>query len=356
MLNLRGASARQGGFSLVELMVAVTLGLFILVGLSTVFLNSARSRDETERSNRQIESGRYALQALSEDLRLAGYLGEFDVNGAALPTPAALPDPCSVRLADITASLMMHIQGYDVLAGKTAGLTCITDTMLGSDIVVIRRASSCVKGAAGCDDIVNAPYFQASTCNSSAELGSLAITDAFRLDTVVANLDRHKKNCLPTAPGTLADTRRFLTRIYYVANNDQAGDGIPTLKRADMGAGTFNVVSIAQGIETLQLEYGIDANADGLPEAYSADPNAFGACAGATCVKNWMDAVTVKINVMARNPSPTYGAPTDPRTYVLGLLADGKTANTFGPFSDMVKRHVYQAEVRLTNPAGRREK
>jgi type IV pilus assembly protein PilW len=350
MLNTRPARRRDGGFSLVELMVAVTLGLFVLVGLSTVFLNSARARDETERSNRQIESGRYAMQALSEDLRLAGYLAELDVNGAQLPPPAAIPNPCSLVLSDINAAMTMHIQGWD----GVPTWPCIADAVAGSDMVVVRRVASCVSGAAGCDDIAGAPYFQASTCNSPTELGSPNTTDQYRLDTVLNKLDRHLKNCTPAAPGPVAGIHRYLTNIYYVANNDQPGDNIRTLKRAEMTADSFKVVPLAQGIETLQLEYGIDTDGDGLANVFTADPNGY-LCAGAACVTNWMNTVSVKVNLLARNPTPSYGGSPDSRSYALGFKADG-TANTFGPFSDLYKRHVYQSEVRLNNAAGRREK
>jgi type IV pilus assembly protein PilW len=346
MLTARRAS----GFSIVELMVAITLGLFVLVGLSTVFLNSARSRDETERSNRQIESGRYALQTLSEDLRLAGYLGELDVNGASLAAPVVMPNPCSLLVADLNASVTMHIQGFD---GPTLLWPCIADAAAGSDFVVIRRAQSCVSGTVGCDDLAGAPYFQASLCNTPAELGSPTTTNQFRLDTNIALLDRHQKNCLAAPPGTIAVTRRYLTRIYYVANNDQPGDGIPTLKRADMTGAGFNIVPIAQGIETLQVEYGIDTSGDGLADVFTADPNNY-LCLGAACVANWLNTMSVKVSLLARNPSESFGGLQDARTFVLGLKADG-TQNTFGPYADLYKRHVYQTEVRLNNPAGRRE-
>ncbi|MGH8561634.1 MAG: PilW family protein, partial [Nevskiales bacterium] len=67
--------SRQSGFSLVELMIAITLSLIILAALSAIFVTSSRARDEIARANQQIENGRYAMQILSDDLQLAGYYG-----------------------------------------------------------------------------------------------------------------------------------------------------------------------------------------------------------------------------------------------------------------------------------------
>ena len=349
-------AAFQAGFSLIELMIAITLGLLLLSALTAAFINSSRTRDELERASQQIENGRYAMQALSDELRLAGFWAQFNIRAAAPPTPAAMPDPCvlaasPLNLVALRDAMPLHIQGYDdgnaATAAAIAALTCsdgagalsLIDWKAGTDVVIVRRASTCIKGAADCA-LSSAPYFQASLCNNASELGSPNWFDQFRLDTVDGNLNRTLKNCTTTQP----DKRQFIVRIYFVANNDASGDGIPTLKRAELAGGSFPVVSIAPGIENLQLEYGIDTNADGAADSMSADPGT---------VANWSNVVSVKVNLLARAASPTLGY-TDPKTYTLGMKADGTTANTVTP-GGSYKRRVFQSEVRLYNPAGRRE-
>lgn len=336
----------QSGFSLVELMVAITIGLLILAGLSTIFLNSSKARGEVEKSNRQIENGRYAVQLLTEDLRLAGFYAEFDP--AELPLPSAKPNPCLTATADLIAAMPLHIQGYD--GGAT--LSCLDDVKTGTDILVVRHVSSCVAGTTNCDATVTGiPYFQASLCNAPTEMGSPDAANHFALNTDTASLTRHKRDCT-----TLANIRRYRTHIYFIANNDNAGDGIPTLKRAELGAGSFSIVPLAEGIENLQIEYGMDTNADGAPDAYSANPDSYNSCSGAACVTNWQNVVMAKLHLLARNTEATAGY-SDGKTYTLGLKADG-TANSVSIGADSLrpyKRHVYQAMVRLNNPAGRRE-
>ena len=78
------------GFSLVELMISITIGLILVAGMATLISNNAAHRAELEKSSRQIENGRYAMQVLAEDLRHAGYYGEYYEFGS---VPAAIPNP-----------------------------------------------------------------------------------------------------------------------------------------------------------------------------------------------------------------------------------------------------------------------
>ena len=347
---------REAGFSLSELMIAITIGLLILAGLAGVFSTTSKSRGEVERANRQVENGRYAIQLLMEDLRLAGFFGELDPTN--LPTPATLPDPCATDPAALRTAMALHVQGSD--DGDTVP-SCLQDVRTDTDILVIRRASTCVAGTTDCDPVTAGyPYFQASLCFpaiGATELASGNINTFFALDTNTATLTLRKRDCTTTA-----SLRRYLTHIYFVANNNTNSDGIPTLKRAELsGAGgstQFTIVPLVEGVENLQLEYGIDTDASGSnnagsPNAYTTDPGTFNACIAAACVGNWRNVVSVKLHLLTRNTEKTTGH-RDTKTYTLGLNAGG-AANAVGPFDDSYKRHVYQSSIRLSNPAGRRE-
>lgn len=327
---------RQAGFTLIEWMVSIALGLIVMTALTYAFLGSTRAQREIERGSRQIENGRYAIQLLTEDLQQAGYYSELDPRD--LPLPVAVPDPCAKAIATLADSLRLHVQGYNAPATMP---TCTSDVRANTDALVVRRTNDCVNGSANCDDASGAPYLQASLCASVAELGSRSSSSWFVLDTNASNFTLHKKDCK-----TLADRRRFRTQIYFIANNNVGSDGVPTLKRAELGAGGFTIAPLVEGIENIQYEYGLDTNGDGIVDALTSDPGTYNGCADATCaVQNWANVVALKLYLLARNTEATPGY-ADTKTYTLGPL-------TVGPFNDAYKRHAYQAEVRLINPSGR---
>ena len=336
------------GFTLVELMVGIALGLIVLAVLSTVFVNVSSNRREMERTGRQIENGRFAMQLLSDDIVNAGYFGEFDPRDAG--APAVKPDPCSTDVNDMKNAVLMHVQGY---ASAVAKPSCLSDVRDGTTVIVVRRTATCAAGEVNCDPATGGQiYFQSSLCNS--ELSNPPVATHY----VVAAMPSSGPSSFTLTQhdcGAPALLRAYVMHIYFIANNNESGDGVPTLKRAELGAnGEFAIVPLVEGIENLQLEYGLDTNGDSVPDAVTADPGAYAGCAADPCyIANWINVMTVRIHLLSRSTeaSPRY---TDTKTYSLGLQADG-TQLTVGPFNDGLKRHAYTGTVRMNNPAGRRE-
>lgn len=336
---------RQSGLSLVELMIALTLGLIVLAAMTSVFIGSNRTRNEMQKSTQQQESGRYASQLLSDNLGLAGYLAEFDLGP--LTTPAALPDPCATAVGDLLTALPLHVQGID---DGAATPSCISDARAGTDILVVRRVSSCIAGAANCDAYVaGIPHFQASLCTptdgSNIELARAMTSDAdyaahyFALSYTAADFTRRSTDC-----ATAAARQRYLVHIYYIANNNESGDGIPTLKRAELGAGAFTIVPLVDGIENMQVEYGIDNDNNGAPDTYTPAPADTAA---------WRNVMAARVHLLARNSTASPGY-TDNRSYTLGRDASGAD-KVSGPFGDGFKRHAYSTTAQMINPSWRRQ-
>lgn len=383
---------RGTGFSLIEFMIAITISTIILAALTATFVANSRARLEIDRANQQIENGRYAVMAISDDLQLAGYHSTYYIlNDPTVTVPSAKAAPCQTNAAALAAQLYIHIQGYDnpVKATGNPPPTCLdaggadllADHKDGTDVVVVRRAATCVRGTANCPDQAGAPYFQAALCQTQLN----TVGGLFRLDSLVANLNRLARNCTSPAP-----IRQWIVHLYYITNNDTAGDGMPTLKRAELagagGAAFYTATSLANGIQDLQIEYGLDYQGataadppDGRPDAFTASPDTFDApsgdagpfvdCADNTfsagsltgCTYNWANTVSAKVTILARNPFPTRDYK-DSKVYTLGLNAAGapQCATLDGngacaAFQDAYKRHVYQSAVRLNNAAGRRE-
>jgi type IV pilus assembly protein PilW len=345
------------GFSLVELLIAVAIGLSLLAGLSAMFVKNTQAQTEIEKAHRQVENGRYAIDLLAVDLRNAGYFAEF--NPTVLASPAALPTPCADTLGDLDAGLALAVQGAD---DDSAGLGCLPDLRPDTDVLVVRRSATCVAGQPGCEPLASGgPYFQASLCSNAGELNSPNVTDFYALTLTETGLTRHGRDCTAvTGSGTPAAIRRYRTHIYFVAKNNEGSDGIPTLKRAELSTDglkpKWTVVPLAEGIENLQLEYGLDlapAGGDGVADATTPDPALHAGCTTAGCaVANWRSVVAVRVHVLARNAEQT-ASYTDKKSYVLGLNLDGKN-NVIPAPEDHYKRHVFQSLVALPNLAGRR--
>jgi type IV pilus assembly protein PilW len=311
-------------------------------------VNSSAARSEVERTSRQIENGRYASELLTEDLRLAGFYGELNVGSlGATGLPA---DPCSLTPADWRSWIPVHLQGYDD-TGFASPNCALTNLKPNTDVLVVRRARACVAGVAGCDAAVNGkPYLQVSLCGSQVSPNNLRLglegTQTF---------DMQKKTCLTTA---LANKREYLVRIYFIATDNGSGENIPTLKRLELTGTGWSTVPLVEGIEELQLHYGIDYTCDGQPDVYVSNPTVYTppppppAICTAGPVDNWTSVVTVQFHLLARNleTSPGY---TDTKRYILGK--DDAGVDIERTPGGSFRRHVYTGLVRVANPSGRRD-
>ncbi len=331
----------QAGFSMIELMVAITLGLLIMTAVLTLYLNLSRNNAELAKMNRQIENGRFTIQMLQQELWHAGFWGAYAPPLPSVTPPTAIPDPCAAfsgwDAAYITNMYAIPVQGY--AAGSLP--SCVTNPQPNSDALVVRHAAACVAGDATCEAYnANKLYLQTQGCANTGHANYVASAASNPvLGTPGATV--YQKNC--TTP---ADKRKLITSVFYVRNYaNTAGDGIPTLVRADLDlSGGSVVMQIAQalidGIQSLKLEYGRDTDNDG-----SAD--VFENCAACTAT-DWANVMAVQVHVLARNLEASSGY-TDSKTYTLGTTL-------LGPFNDSFKRHAYSSYIRLVNPSGRRDK
>ena len=339
----------QHGFTLLELLIAMTIGLLLTFGLIRVFASSSEAYQALSQASQQIENGRYAIQVIGDDLRHAGYYGEY---GFAPAAGTVLPEPCELNtLADIRAAINFHVQGYNNVAAGTSPIsTCLASANIqaNTDILVVRRAHTSVTAIGLLPANANEIYLQATadstnSANPVVNFGSAA-PGAFSLT---------KKDAV-----TPAEIRKYHVHIYFISpcsvpaagtTCTAAADGgrpIPTLKRLTLtveGAGNrvWRNEVLAEGIENLQIEYGIDTNNDGLPDGnFVAVPGA---------VEDWSNVMTAQLFVLARTPEMTVGG-ADTKTYVLNSTG----APGVSPGGNF-RRHLFTSQVRIVTPAGRRE-
>ena len=227
------------GFSLVELMVSIVIGLVILAALVALFVNTSGSNRELARANSLIENGRLAIELLESDVVHAGLLGHVraDVrrpdavgragrraDGRAGPVPRLRATPWTDD--DRINFLHVPVQVYDSDA-VCGGV--ILDQLAGTDVLVVRHAELCVAGDGDCE------ADEPASCTSSPR--------AARPTSTRYVLGTERRRSLQPEPDGLRDRFRaapFVSNIYYVRDYAvTAGDGIPTLMRStfDLDAG-----------------------------------------------------------------------------------------------------------------------
>ena len=376
----------QRGFSLVEMMIAMTIGLMITAGLVTIFANTSNSQSELRKTSQQIENGRYAMDVLSQDFQVTGYYGQWRNYTA----PTVAPDPCDVTMANLTASVALPVQVYStgtsltttpVLPASCAASLPAGNLQPGSDIVVVRRADT-IPVPIGTTTTAGMVYMQSNAASTQATIlqtGGGTTTCTSKADGSAATEQRRLQypNSIDPCNGTANPAgyiRQFHVHIYFVApcaipvgaTCDSAADGgkpIPTLKRLELtstgGATAFKTTNISEGVEYLKLGYGIDDTpatvntdtgliGDGSPDRYTYTPS----------LADMSNIVTARIDLLVRNPESSASF-TDTKTYLLGV---DPVVNT-NPYvtipatilDQTYRRHVYSAEIRLVNLSSRKE-
>jgi len=138
----------------------------------------------------------------------------------------------------------------------------------------------------------------------------------------------------PTADmgsGTLVDFWEYYVSIFYIRNFSTAGDGIPTLTVERLIGNAMQSEALVEGIEDMQIEFGIDSDTDYVPNQYKAAPT----------LADMANVVTARIFLLVRSVNTVPGY-TDDKTYTLGSSAP-VTKN------DGFLRRIFKTTVQMRN-------
>jgi type IV pilus assembly protein PilW len=323
------------GFTLVELMVALVLAMLVIGIAVAVYAGTSRNRGDLERSSRLAENAHYASELLNDEIRLAGYFAEVNMVGVTWQAP----DPCATDMAQLGWSgesfmvpvftMPVPIVGY---RRGDDGPDCLPDRKAGTAIVVLRRVGVETATVAS---IATHPHLQVPKCTADS-LVKRWVLSATPDDFTMQNID-----CK-----TVADVRPLVVRSYYVADCNECGtDTVPTLKRAELIDGEIVVTPLAEGVESLQIEYGFDADGDGNPDRFLEFPDPLlGPAYG-----EWSNVMAVRLYVLLRSPDAQPFYKDASKSFNLGPAGYSAAAQ------DGYRRVLVTSIARLNNPAGRRE-
>jgi type IV pilus assembly protein PilW len=343
--------SKSSGFTLVELLVALALGMLLTVAMAYVYLNSRTAFSRQQQLSTLQQSVRVAFEYLSSDARLAGHVGCY----TGLPMAAPSFDT-SFAVPDIATNFAVGIEGYEFKnataraytlgsnapAGSTtasdwaSNLAPTTATAIpistlagagngltpGSDVLVIRTvAGRPVRLAANTvagDDKLSLENLAGQTCadssakvsgfctNSYGLVASCTRARVFQVASIAAQtLTVGSLEADPLYTTDSAEVFPLQTILYYVRT---ASSGTATsLYRRIFDGNTVGGIEqeLIEGVESLQISYGIDTtapDADGVVDAYVAAKGPIGDATDS--VSDWSRVVAVRMGLLIRSTVP----------------------------------------------------
>lgn len=250
---------RTSGFSLVELMLAMLIGLIIMGGVMQMYVSTRDTQRSSDDQLALLADARFAVETIAYDLRHTGVWGRHN------------------------AGMLIACQKTGSYAiGCPAGYTMplATSDCADEEYINIARPLFALDN--------NNPY--AATCASESykadtDVLTVRYADTAKIDTTALAKDMAyvrsniRSSLLFVATGpTYPDTEFYkwddngatsnhvlISRIYYVSDyTDEVGDGLPSLRRGDLTVGpTMTSEVLLPGVENFQLEFGVDVATDG---------------------------------------------------------------------------------------------
>lgn len=255
----------QHGLSLVEMMIAITLGMILIAGVIQIFSSSKQTYRVQEAMGRLQENARFALDLLGHDLRMAGNLG---CSSSVTPQNhvAALPDVGSGVRGFERNMLPASVYGNPPVNPLTSG-----SIIAGTDAMSITFAENALPiiNAGGNTIYLNAADGKTFSDGDIAIISDCRNAEIFEINNV-NNGQLTSATSLSNSYHSDAQIGTLYSAIYYIAKDTNTG--LRNLYRRRLraeqqqnGGTKINVVSeaLVEGVEDMQIVYGEDVNGDG---------------------------------------------------------------------------------------------
>jgi type IV pilus assembly protein PilW len=354
------ARHRQRGLSLVELMIGLTLGLVITLGLMLLITNTSRSYQSQDNFSRMQESGMVALSYIGEAIRHAGFYGlgaaetmpNPTVNGINTTTDCgSAGNPPAANWALNTAVPLVGFAGLTP-ATVAATLPCVLPTNFQTgQVLAVRMAVGERLRDPNNDGNMSDAAFVADRIYIQGNRGGAMLFRGSNYGTLRA-ASQHRL-IFGGADAPIFEYQAYLFYIRPCSRPNfppvcQAGDDngrpVPTLVRQELEGLNMVERPLVQGIELIDYQYGLDADSDGVPERFTANPVG----------GEWSTVVVVRVSVLVRDTVPTAGHDDTGKLYDL----NGDGVPDFACIANVncnFKRHVFTQNFQVRNIAQRRE-
>jgi type IV pilus assembly protein PilW len=319
------------GFSLIEMMISITIGLFIIAGLIGLLISSSGSSKTNDRTAELQENGRYALDHLGAKLREAGYRG-YTAQAPESGSWSALGITTGCGTPELfVKNIRQAVWGSNDSNPFAANCIPTASYSTGSDILVTRSAASTPELQASTATHPNTVYLQSSYSSAKLFLGSAIPADAN--GTINFALQEY---------------------VYYISpftNSATENPKVPALYRVALQPDAVGVGMtpelVVTGIEQLQVQYGM-SYVDGTTKFFNADGVSVGDHS-ATGQTNWDKISSVRIWLLARSTKADidFNVNNQNTNYDIG---DHSAANG-NPYvtNDHFRRLVFTSVIQLRN-------
>jgi type IV pilus assembly protein PilW len=308
---MRNLKNLQKGFSLAEVLIAMLLGLILMFGLTNLFVQNRASFSHDQVMSRMQEDSRVAIAEIARDISMAGHWADLLI-------PESIQQDSSLDIGTDCGPAGVANWMYQIIdaGGNSSAITAIDNATAAE----ANAAFSCIATA----------EFQAGTdvvsIKGVAGVSAAAPTtnDIYlRTNGTVGVLFRHPMSATPPVTVPVPNNNwQYAPRIYYIRNfATTAGDGIPTLCRKLLQlANPPNVATecIAQGVENLQVEFGLDTSNDGDANVYVSDPT----------LAQMQTVISARISLLARGTELVVNYNND-KTYSISNAPDYSPADQF---------------------------
>lgn len=305
-MNLKKEKRHQG-FSLVELMVAMVIGLLILGGAFSLHLSSHKTQVKNEEQMDMVADARFAIEVISYDLRHAGMWGGTNKSG--LISCKSTDEPCAptatgdtppMDISEDCAAGWYYNLAQPVFATDNSnpyGSSCISaseEYLQDTDVLEVRYADSNIPVVLLADQV----YVRSNFINGRVFIGGTAPElDAYESSPLTENYELH-------------------AYAYFISNyTDTSGDEIPSLRRmALVNAPSLQSQMLISGVVDLQVQFGVDVTGDQLVDRYD-NPNVV------TSNNNWNNVYAAKIWLLMRTDKKQVGIDTTKTFEIAGAPA-----------------------------------
>ena len=294
-----GTMKKQSGFTLIELMISLVLGVAISWVVLDISLNAIRNSRDIIATGDVIAKGVYLGDLLKREIKHAGFYGRITSTNIVLSPDSPQTDWCTVT------PTKRHLTTPVFGINNITSLCTDTGLLVDSDVLMIRRASTAVAPSL----LVAAQHYIQSNFD-----------DVILATGVAANFT------LTGMDGTtLAPIHEFYQDVYYV-------DSDKNFKRRRLVNGEIEDEPLIEGVDDFQVQYGIDTDADNIADTFTTTPLS-------NDYSGWQNVKTVTVSLLISGE--TVSQP-DAKTY---QYAD-KTNETF---NDKRKRRLFSFVVAVGN-------